>query len=170
MTSIKVVNIFKNLVNLSFRKNPNLHSCQLYSTMYLCSGFWRGGGRRCTTYILCLIRPHTGRQIEIIQWETRKGLHLSHLLHLALFKTLSTGLIFIFSLHTLWIHKYRYLLCTIVSCHADDLMESNFDYAMEGMHLLPMDCKQFYIKRHLKLFSERSWQSNLINLLAHLTP
>ena len=39
-------------------------------------------------YILSVIWPPIGRLIKIIQQETRKDLHLPHLLHLALFKAL----------------------------------------------------------------------------------
>jgi len=42
-------------------------------------------------YVLSLVWPPIGRQIEIIPRETRKDLYLLHFLHLALFKTLSTG-------------------------------------------------------------------------------
>ena len=42
-------------------------------------------------YVLSVIWPPIGRQIEIIQWETRKDLHQPHLLHLALSKALTSG-------------------------------------------------------------------------------
>ena len=54
-------------------------------------GFKQGGGA-VGVRTRGLILPHIGQQIEIIQRETRKDLHLLHLLHLALFKDMCWGL------------------------------------------------------------------------------